>query len=439
MHNTEKRNVHSSDARSLLLYRLYAGVIAIVESRKKQIATGIVAVAVLLIWIYRYPLFADSSSRMSDDFLMLTSSIKAGIISVIIIGGFLIGIGRPIRAYQYYRSFLRIGFTNAIGMPPILIVCQEYQDCHHIFLRFVSKGIPLESWQSHKDKIENALNITIQDMYIAGNNIYSIEIIGYRGNFEFPQKLEWNRSYLSYDSDILVLGESISDQLSISLSKHAHILIGGATGSGKSVLLKLLLMQCIQHHDYDVFIVDFKGGIDYYPYWIQRCNVVSTYDDLISTLLMINGELEDRMALFYSAGVNNINMYNEISDIPLSRYVIAFDEVAEALDKTGICKEQKERIQEIEHLLSSIARLGRAVGIHLFLATQRPDANVLSGQIKSNITYRICGRADNVLSQIILDSAVANEKVPKDSQGIFINQDGDIFKSYIFDEAVELK
>lgn len=66
------------------------------------------------------------------------------------------------------------------------------------------------------------------------------------------------------------------------------------------------------------------------------------------------------------------------------------DEVAEILDKTGLTKEEKEQVTRIENRLSTIARQGRAFGIHLFLSTQRPDANILSGQIKNNIGYRIC-------------------------------------------------
>lgn len=77
------------------------------------------------------------------------------------------------------------------------------------------------------------------------------------------------------------------------------------------------------------------------------------------------------------------------------------------LDKTGLTKEQKEIVIKIEGLLGTIARQGRAFGIHLILATQRPDSAILSGQIKNNINCRICGRADNVLSMIILDKTDA--------------------------------
>lgn len=81
------------------------------------------------------------------------------------------------------------------------------------------------------------------------------------------------------------------------------------------------------------------------------------------------------------------------------------------LDKTGLSKQQKDEILKIESELSIIARQGRAFGIHLVLATQRPDATILNGQIRNNIDTRICGRADNVLSQIILDNTDASDKI----------------------------
>ena len=91
-------------------------------------------------------------------------------------------------------------------------------------------------------------------------------------------------------------------------------------------------------------------------------------------------------------------------------------------------------LAQIESRLATLARLGRAFGIHLILATQRPDANILSGQIKNNLDFRVCGRADNVLSQIILDNTSAADQIPKDARGRFITGDGTVFQGYLFDE-----
>ena len=104
------------------------------------------------------------------------------------------------------------------------------------------------------------------------------------------------------------------------------------------------------------------------------------------------------------------------------------------LDRTGLSKEQKELVNQIESRLATIARLGRAFGIHLILATQRPDANLLSGQIRNNLNCRICGRADNILSQLILDNTDAANQIPKDAKGRFMLHDGTVFQGYLFDE-----
>ena len=102
--------------------------------------------------------------------------------------------------------------------------------------------------------------------------------------------------------------------------------------------------------------------------------------------------------------------------------------------KTGADSERKKLLAQIENRRSTIARQGRAFGIHLILATQRPDATIIPGQIRNNMDFRVCGRADSVLSQIILDNTSA-EQIPKDARGRFITGDGTVFQGYLFDEG----
>ena len=80
-------------------------------------------------------------------------------------------------------------------------------------------------------------------------------------------------------------------------------------------------------------------------------------------------------------------------------------------------------------------RQGRTFGIHLILAIQRPDAVIIPRQIKNNMDFRVCGRADSVLSQIILDNTSAAEQIPKDARGRFITGDGIVFQGYLLDEG----
>ena len=145
-------------------------------------------------------------------------------------------------------------------------------------------------------------------------------------------------------------------------------------------------------------------------------------------------ELQRRKALLAASGQSNIDRYNEATGEDLPRYIFACDEIAEVLDKTGLTKEQKEIVGKIENKLSMIARQGRAFGIHLILATQRPDAQLIPGQIRNNLDCRICGRAERVLSELVLDSTAAAEQIPKDARGRFLLHDGTLFQAHWFDD-----
>lgn len=184
-----------------------------------------------------------------------------------------------------------------------------------------------------------------------------------------------------------------------------------------------------------VSIADFKGGVDFPSVWHDKCKMCFDEDNLSQLLTELVDELQRRKVLFRNNECHNLDEYNKRIGKALQRYIFACDEVAEILDKTGLTKEQKDKVSLIESKLSVIARQGRAFGIHLILATQRPDANILSGQIRNNIDCRVCGRADNVLSQIILDSTAAAEQIPKDAAGRFLLHDGTIFQAFWFDDT----
>ena len=190
--------------------------------------------------------------------------------------------------------------------------------------------------------------------------------------------------------------------------------------------------------------LDVRHALAVFPMWVAfvavKANLHATIvSHVIMPLVLIPLSYlvyyEISKVLFRENECHNLDEYNKRTGKALQRYIFACDEVAEILDKTGLTKDQKDKVSLIESKLSVIARQGRAFGIHLILATQRPDANILSGQIRNNIDCRVCGRADNVLSQIILDSTAAAEQIPKDAAGRFLLHDGTIFQAFWFDDT----
>ena len=351
--------------------------------------------------------------------------------------------GGPFDAGTVQRNLIRAGVVNASGEGPTLIdISLDPQNSNIKILKFVSVGIPLGDWQDKKEKIQAALNITIADIRQGTDNRH-ILIYAAPPVTSLPRTIYWPGD--SFKSTALVLGESITGPVTVDLSISPHILIGGSTGSGKTYLVLSLIYQALLK-GFATYILDMKGGIDFPMSWkYGLCHYVATRTDILSVLSDLVHELEKRQAKFQQvekrdrktcSSLDEYNLRNP--DDRLSRILVACDEVAEITDTTGLDKAQKEQVSKIIGYLNTLARLGRAFGLSLIMATQRPDVSVLPGQIKANADVRICGRSDNVLSTIILDNGDAAD-LPKDIPGRFLCNlnGGTVFQGYIHPDLEE--
>ena len=114
------------------------------------------------------------------------------------------------------------------------------------------------------------------------------------------------------------------------------------------------------------------------------------------------------------------------------------DEIAEMMDTTGVPKKEREIYEKIKGLLSTLARLSRSTGINMIMGVQRPDANVLTGQIKNNIPVRICGRfADKAASEIELNTTAAINLPDVKGRFLFLRGNELIeFQAYLFEDSM---
>ena len=389
------------------------------------------------VWVWRKQ---TAISSYAETIALLSPIMKAGMTHAfpvyLLLGGTVL---IYLLLYPFGRRMAKdqlqsIGLTNHAGMVPELL--RKKRDKGHprvTIWEFRNQSIPLAEWEDNRAAIEAALDISIIKMTY-GKGKSRVLVYAVPAQIDLPEILCWKDKYLSPDSFVLVLGESLLGPVTVNLAHIPHILLGGSTGSGKSVLLKLLLMQAMKKGA-SVFIADFKGGVDFPPLWHRDCRICFEETDLLDLLTGLVTELERRKEIFRTVGCSNIDTYNKTTGENLQRLIFACDEVAEVLDKTGADAERKKLLAQIENRLSTIARQGRAFGIHLILATQRPDATIIPGQIRNNMDFRVCGRADSVLSSIILDNTDAADLIPKDARGRFLLHDGTIFQAYWFEES----
>lgn len=375
-------------------------------------------------------LLGKMGSPFSSDLYLLIFYIVMAVILIIGLGGIICMLGTPINSKKIEGELVDIGFSDKDGNPPVLI--SRINEKKGIRLEFYSPKISFVKYEDHIADIETALNIKVVDIS-PGKDIQHVVIRGIKSGKENKETILWKNDYLSNKDFEFVLGESYFGAETINISATPHVLIGGASGSGKSKLLKLVLMQAIKK-DAIVYLADFKGGVDYPAIWHKACTVITEPEKLDAKLEKVLMLLEERRRMLVEYGVPNIGECNKKHRTEICRIIVACDEIAEVLDKTGLDKDQKVIINQIEAKFSTIARLGRAFGIHLIFATQRPDADILKGQIENNIGYRICGRADKVLSQIILDNSEASDKISPNDQGMFLTNTGVLFKAYYVED-----
>jgi S-DNA-T family DNA segregation ATPase FtsK/SpoIIIE len=260
---------------------------------------------------------------------------------------------------------------------------------------------------------------------ISGKSTVGIEIPNReRETIGLRELLESEEFQSSSSRVTMALGKTIDGAPYVSdLARMPHLLIAGATGSGKSVLLNSLICSILYKSTPDevrMILIDPKrielGVYQDIPHLLTP--VVTDPKKAADVLKWIVYEMESRIKMLASEGVRNIDQYNNILRgaieagekkeddkgeplKPLPYVMVVIDELADLMMVST---------SDVEDAITRLAQMARAVGIHLVLATQRPSVDVITGIIKANFPTRIAFRvASRVDSRTILDSNGAEQ------------------------------
>jgi len=212
-------------------------------------------------------------------------------------------------------------------------------------------------------------------------------------------------------SCMLGLGKDVSGKCwSTDLTNMPHLLVAGATGSGKSVCLNTIIISLLYQNNPDslrLILIDPKrvefpiyNGI---PHLLAP--VITDVTKTINALRWAIHEMDQRFDILAKAGKRNISSYNEKVEDKMPYLVIVIDELADIMVAASA---------EVESSIIRLTQMARAVGIHLIVATQRPSVDVITGLIKANIPARIAfSVASSMDSRTILDSVGAEKLIGK--------------------------
>lgn len=292
-------------------------------------------------------------------------------------------------------------------------------------LRFHSR-IPLEEWRQKKPTLEVLFNRKIYAIK-EGKTVRDIDL--FLVQEELPKFIPWNDSYME-EGRRFAIGASYMGKAVWDVKSLPHGLIAGASGGGKTTILRCIIHQAISKH-FNVSVLDFKGGGDFHDVEKEHAKyhdlgdgygslIVSDPEKASQLLTALVVEARGRAEKFKEAGVSDIDEYNASGRTPFVPWLVVVDEAAEILDVKPKDKAEKDLYLGIDQSLRTLARVSRATGITLLLGFIRPSADVLDGQIKNNLLFRCCGYfSDPAASRIVLDNDRATE-LPPEIKGRFI-------------------
>jgi len=271
---------------------------------------------------------------------------------------------------------------------------------------------------------------------IPGKSLVGIEVPNQKVAMVTLRELVESQEFQRREHNLmLALGKDVGGKVWFAdLPKMPHLLIAGATGSGKTVCINTVILSLLYQNTAETLrfiMVDPKrveltlyNGI---PHLLTP--VITDAHKTVNALKWTIGEMERRFDVLAKAGKRDIHSFNKISSEPLPHIVFVIDELADLMATSA---------SEVEAGIIRIAQMARAVGIHLIVATQRPSVDVITGLMKANIPARIAFSVASVIdSRTILDCPGAEKLLgrgdmlfltaelskPKRIQGAYVSEE----------------
>ena len=230
-------------------------------------------------------------------------------------------------------------------------------------------------------------------------------------NEPLPKQLSWNESYLNTGTWSVPIGKIRNgDIIQHNFDKDKHLIIAGATGYGKSAILKLITTTLIEQQPENVAfsLIDLKGGASFHRY--KDCKQVKYYSRDPGEAEEVLKAVQISMNKSFENVVNN--GFEDVKEAKVrSRHFVIIDEAADLA-------EHKKAMS----IITDIARRGRSAGYYLIFCTQYPTAQVIESQTKRNIIARLCYVVDtDTASRVVLDEGGGNLLPDIPGRGIYKN------------------
>lgn len=307
----------------------------------------------------------------------------------------------------------KIGIKNGDNIKYPKLIKKIDNIAYTTYLYSLPLGIPSEIFDALLSALKDGLNKEVD---------YEFEVVLkiHVYHDDLPRSWKYDKLLIKENTWEVPIGKNHTGILYHNFEHYCHMLIGGVTRFGKTVLMKVILNTLIKNNPdhVDIYILDLKAGLEFYKYkkLKQVKEVACDVYESAEVLMQLTEELKQKEKMFREKG------YTNIIDTPIKKRTFIFvDEGAELSPQIVKDKEARKYAEFCQGALSEIARIGGGIGYRLIYATQYPTKEAVPMQVKMNIVARIsfiC--ASQVASRVLLDDIGAEDLPPIPGRAIYL-------------------
>lgn len=313
-----------------------------------------------------------------------------------------------IKRRKLQGSIEHLGLKTPTGLTPQVIDVIPL-DNHQKKVLVKAIGIDVAEFQSKQGVLESSFNSIVQEIRVSKTNKQIVEII--LADEELPEFVSFEEAMEQVKKPYsFVVGLSSEGYILADLCDIHHMIIAGSTGGGKSGFFKQTVVGLLRSSVFlQMYLIDLKR-VDAKPFEaLSNVRVIKENIQAISCLEAVVREMERRYAFLDDSGRTEIDPERD----KLDRIVVGIDEASLLFTVEKHSKATKVQAEKARELADKIAKLGRAAGIHLILATQKVVKDTIDTRVQANINSKMCFRVNTQLSSITVLGHKGASELPK--------------------------
>lgn len=299
---------------------------------------------------------------------------------------------------KFIKIFTTAGLTNGLGDTPKLVYLKRL-DKFRVQYDFDANGIGIGEFEDKKQRIEAMFNMEIESIN-SGKHPGRVLVTFNKRSMPISVSYESFSEEKILPPDSFYVGQSSEGVITQKIADLPHMLVAGTTGSGKSVFFKQCLLSLLESsRNIQCYIIDLKGGLEAIDFKeAPNVKIVKKVQEAVEVLRLVEKEMMNRFAYLEKNNYKEIEPGRDKKD----RIIIAVDEASVLYKNRSRYDDDFKIGLEARKLADSISKLSRAAAIHLVLATQKLDKEVIPTSVSENITGRMAFRSTSLQGSLVV-------------------------------------